>query len=172
MRSNLKSNNYVFNNHFFQNIKIKVTLSIKRILKIILVSESEREKGTRGSYFEITQNDRSFIAKKASLYLYVKPQAGRTKNETYINIVKYRTAADGTLESFSGPRRKVKLLNDKGHWKKLDILSHVNKWLANDKEERRIRIYAEDDQILSVDFTDKNSPYVSFTFSCKIILFK
>ena len=118
------------------------------------MSESEREKGTRGSYFEITQNERSFIAKKASLYLYVKPQAGRTKNETYINIVKYKTAADGTSESFSGPRRKVKLLSDEGHWKMLDVLSHVNKWLENDEEERRIRIYAEEDQILAVDFTD------------------
>ena len=136
------------------------------------MSESEREKGTRGSYFEITQNEKNFIAKKASLYLYVKPQAGRTINETYINFVKYKTAFDGTLVSVSGPRRKVKLLSDKGHWKKLDVLSHVNKWLADDKEMLRIRIYAEDDQILSVDFTDKNSTYVSFTFICKVMLSK
>jgi len=124
------------------------------------VSSSDREKGVRGSYFEFTENERSFRAKKAVLMVYVQP-AGKTKrtNVSYINIVKYRTAVNGTKVSLSGPRRKVKMLSNRGHWKKINVLHYVNKWLANEKEERRIRIYAEDDQLLYVDFTDTNSPF-------------
>lgn len=122
-----------------------------------------------GCYFELNV-EKKFKAQKATLWLYIQPNATRVvPSVAHITFTQFETAGKGSYVPVTGPALRILVTSDKGHWQKIEITDHVNKMLTNQNISQTMKLLPEKDAEDLVIVTSKDQFVLVSLFSVLVI---
>ena len=156
--------------HKYFSVYTKLNLS--RVIYDIFVSvpTEKIESSEEGCYFELASEEKKFTARKATLWLYILPDATRlVPSVAHISLIHFEKAENGSHIPVKGQTTPITIKSDKSHWLKVEITDSVNTMLTNNNMIKLMRVIPEKDaQDIQLTINEEQLAFVSF-FSLKHI---
>merc|ERR1719322_99932 len=125
----------------------KMKMESKEVISVAKLIPPEKGGDNEGGcYFELTEEEKQFKARKATLWLYIQPNVTRSvPSIAHVTLMHFKMAENGSYISVTGPRRRIRITSSRGHWQRIEIADYINRILSNRNDSQRMKVIPDQD---------------------------